>query len=162
MTELVTDLTETLSADALVLDSDLAAMACLPEWVEAVAARHGLSEKARFAANLCLEEAVSNSIRHGYRGVRGSQVRVFFTGLTPHGWGFTVEDDAPRFNPLEKDPLPAISLETLVIGGQGIRLMKAFATSFTYEQTPTGNRLHFAFAQTDDAAGDQTDTPPAA
>jgi len=132
--------------DALVLDSDLAAMARLPEWVDSVAARHGLPEQTVFAARLCLEESVSNSIRHGYQGAPGSQVRICFAGSTERGWVFTVEDDAPRFNPLEQPELPALRPDSPEIGGQGIRLMKAFATSLAYEETATGNRLRIGLA----------------
>jgi len=150
MTELaadrVTDQTGNEPADTLVLDSDLAAMARLPQWVDSLAVHHGLPEKTLFAARLCLEESVSNSIRHGYGGLSGSHVRISFSGSAQQGWVFIVEDDAPRFNPLEQPELPAIGPDSLDIGGQGIRLMKAFATSLAWEETPTGNLLRIAFA----------------
>ena len=134
------------SAETLVLDSDLVAMSRLPEWVDAVAVKHGLPEKTRFAAQLCLEESVSNSIRHGYSGKPGSQVRIHFDGSASQGWVFAVEDDAPHFNPLAQSMPPAISPDSFSVGGQGIRLMRAFATSLTYKQTATGNRLEISFA----------------
>ncbi len=134
------------SPDTLVLDSDLAAMASLPEWVDALAARHGLPDKVRFDARLCLEESISNSIRHGYGGIPGSPGRVSFAARAEGGWTFTVEDDAPHFNPLDQPALPPISPDSLVIGGQGIRLMRAFSSSLAYEATPTGNRLLIGFA----------------
>ena len=123
-------------------------MSGLSDWVDAVAARHGLSEKVQFGAKLCLEEAISNSIRHGYREVPGSQVRVRFSGSAESAV-FTVEDDAPRFNPLEQAELPTINPDTFEIGGQGIRLMRAFAGWLEYEATATGNRLRIGFAGTE-------------
>lgn len=150
MTELaadrMTDHRRSEAVETLVLDSDLAAMSRLPEWVDAVALKHGLPEKTRFAAQLCLEESVSNSIRHGYRGLPGSEVRVSFEAQSPDRWLFVVEDDAPLFNPLEQVSLPAISPESVLVGGQGIRLMRAFAASLDYRQTPTGNRLEIVFS----------------
>jgi anti-sigma regulatory factor (Ser/Thr protein kinase) len=142
------------TSDELVLDSELAAMSGLGAWVDALAVRHGLPEKMAFAAKLCLEEAVSNSIRHGYGGLPGSQVRVRFSGAGSGAAGavFTVEDDAPPFNPLQQPELPAINPVTFEIGGQGIRLMRAFAASLDYEATATGNRLRIGFAQTQDVA----------
>jgi len=137
--------------DALVIDGDLAAMAGLTEWVDGIAARWGFSEKMQFAAKLCLEESVSNSIRHGYGG-SGGQVRIRFEPAGTQAWVFTVEDDATPFNPLEQPELPAISPDTLEIGGQGIRLMRSFATSLEYEPTPTGNRLRVGFARTEPEA----------
>ena len=150
MTELAADQmtghTSDETSETLLLDSDLASMSRLPEWVDAVALRHGLPEKTRFAAQLCLEESVSNSIRHGYRGLPGGQVRVSFVGLTPQGWTFAVEDDAPPFNPLDQQALPPISPDLLAVGGQGIRLLRAFATELNYQQTVTGNRLQISFS----------------
>ena len=105
-----------------------------------------MSDKTRFAARLCIEESVSNSIRHGYKSVPGSQVRVAVSGSANLGWVFMVEDDAPHFNPLEQTELPAISPDYLEVGGQGIRLMRAFATWLFYDETPTGNRLQFRLA----------------
>jgi anti-sigma regulatory factor (Ser/Thr protein kinase) len=149
MTELAADRGTSLTqdgADALVLESEIAAMARLPEWVDALALRHGLPDKIRFDARLCLEESISNSIRHGYRETPGHEVRVSYAASSEPGWTFTVEDDAPYFNPLDQPVLPAISPEHFVVGGQGIRLMRAFSTSLDYEETPTGNRLHIHFA----------------
>jgi anti-sigma regulatory factor (Ser/Thr protein kinase) len=137
-------------ADTLVLDSTLPAMASLPPWVDSVAERHSIPEKTRFAVKLCLEEAVSNSIRHGYRELPGSQVRVRFRNTSGQGWTFIVEDDAPRFNPLERPKAPPLTVAALdasfALGGQGIRLMREFASSIDYEETPTGNRVMIAFA----------------
>ena len=150
MTELAADQmtghTSDETSETLLLDSDLASMSRLPEWVDAVALRHHLPEATRFAAQLCLEESVSNSIRHGYRGIQGSRVRVSFLGLNPQGWTFAVEDDASPFNPLEQQALPPISPDSLAVGGQGIRLLRAFATTLDYQQTATGNRLHISFS----------------
>ena len=150
MTELavdrVTDQTANEPADTLVLDSDLAAMARLPEWVDSLAARHGIPEKTLFAARLCLEESVSNSIRHGYRGLSGSKVRIHFSRLTGQGWVFTVEDDAPRFNPLEQPELPAISPDSARHRRTGHPPHEGVRHIPRLRRDPTGNRLRIAFA----------------
>ena len=139
------------AGDELAIQGDLAAMAGLADWVDGVVERHGLGEKVQFAAKLCLEESVSNSIRHGYAQRPDGQVRVKFSGDGAGGAVFTVEDDAPRFNPLEQAEMPAINPETFEIGGQGIRLMRAFAGWLEYEATGTGNRLRIGFAGAGDA-----------
>ncbi len=148
----------TTRADELAIDGDLSAMAGLTDWVDGVAARYGLAEKIQFAAKLCLEESVSNSIRHGYSAAGGGPVRVRFDEAGSRGAVFTVEDDAPPFNPLEQPEMPAINPDTFEIGGQGIRLMRSFASWLEYEPTATGNRLRIGFAATE-AEGDAPGGP---
>jgi len=132
--------------DELVLGSELAAMAPLTAWVDKLAERHGFSRKVAFAARLCLEEAISNAIRHGYHEQAGSEVRVRFSGGEAGHAVFTVDDDAPPFDPLAQAERPAIGPDAVELGGQGIRLMRAFAASLRYEATATGNRLRIEFA----------------
>ncbi len=54
--------------EPLTLESKLSEIARIPPWIEKLAALHSIPERARFAMDLCLEEAVSNVIRHGYAG----------------------------------------------------------------------------------------------
>jgi anti-sigma regulatory factor (Ser/Thr protein kinase) len=54
--------------ESLTLRSELVEVARVPPWVEKLAARHALPERTQFAMDLCLEEAISNVIRHGYSG----------------------------------------------------------------------------------------------
>jgi len=133
--------------DQLVMGSQLAEMERLPIWVESLAATHGIGESAKFAINLCLEEVVSNSIRHGYSNREGQFVTVRCSAPRPGYFVFTVEDDAPPFNPLELAALPTVDQqEADQIGGQGIRLLRGFADMLEYEAKPGGNRLHIGFA----------------
>jgi anti-sigma regulatory factor (Ser/Thr protein kinase) len=133
--------------DEIVLKSDLAEMSRLPEWVEALAAQHGFTDKVLFGANLCLEEAVTNVIRHGYANDTGL-VTVRFSIPCEGSFVFTVEDDAPQFNPLDQEMQPLISpANPLQIGGQGIRLMRDFAGTLEYAPTATGNQLRIGFSQ---------------
>ncbi len=50
----------------LTLKSQLDDMASLWPWVESVAVEHGIPADTLFGVHLCLEEAISNVIRHGY------------------------------------------------------------------------------------------------
>lgn len=132
--------------DELVLESQLAEMNRLPPWVEAVGEHYGISERVRFAINLCLEEAVSNSIRHGYAGCAGQQVRVGISEPREGYFVIEVEDDAPQFDPLHLPPPPKIDEQSPDrLGGQGIRLMSGFSDLLEYEPTATGNRLRIGF-----------------
>lgn len=136
------------NTERLALPSQLSAMAQLPVWVDALASRYSIPDKILFAINLCLEEAVSNVIRHGYAGADDGVVFVRFIP-SEKSYAFVVEDQARHFNPLDLSDLPPLNpYEEMRVGGQGIRLMRRFANSIEYEPTPTGNRLLVAFSAT--------------
>jgi len=141
--------------DELTLGSRLSELERLPGWIDAIAARFGFTENTRFAVQLCLEEAVSNVIRHGYANQDGQFLTVQCT--EPHeGYVvFTVEDNAAPFNPLESAALPAVGdQDPSDLGGQGIRLMRGFADTLEYEAKAGGNRLILGFSNAGANAGD--------
>jgi len=108
----------------------------------------------QFAIELCLEEVVSNVIRHGYGGTEDSWVIVRFATLRAGDFEFIVDDEAPRFNPLEApEPKVINSDEEIRVGGQGIRLLRQFAKTVEYEETPKGNRLRMSFSPSQSAPG---------
>jgi anti-sigma regulatory factor (Ser/Thr protein kinase) len=133
--------------EPLVLSGNLADIARLPPWVDAVAARYGMSEHATFASQLCLEEAVSNVMRHGYGNQDGQFLTISCEQTGEGFFVFTVEDDAAPFNPLEAAALPTIGEQDAgMLGGQGIRLMRGFANLLEYEAKVGGNRLRIGFS----------------
>src|ERR1700730_627917 len=95
--------------DRLVLRSRLSDMAQLPGWIEALGARHAIPADVQFAIDLCLEEALSNVIRHGYAGADNRRVMVRFTMPGEGYFNFVIDDEAPHFNPLDAPELPALS-----------------------------------------------------
>ncbi len=124
-------------------------------WVEALVGQYAMPAQTHYAIQLCLEEALSNIMRHGYKGRADQTITVDFS---PAGKGneevtelvFIIEDHAPPFDPLAAfaacpAPHPA-SIEELEPGGQGIRLMQKFASRIVWEPLPGGNRLTLAFA----------------
>jgi anti-sigma regulatory factor (Ser/Thr protein kinase) len=133
--------------DRLFLGSQLSEMERLPAWVESLGVAYGLSESTKFAINLCLEEVVSNVIRHGYSNTPGQLLTVHCATPRPDYFVFTVEDDAAPFNPLEPPALPTIGEQDEgQIGGQGIRLLRGFSDMVEYEAKPSGNRLRIGFS----------------
>ena len=135
--------------DRLLLRSQLSDMAQLPCWIGSLASRHGIPKSTEFAINLCLEEAVSNIILHGYGdGVEGSVI-VRFTMQQPDLFTFVIEDDARRFYPLDRPLLD--SGRTVRVGGQGIHFLREFAEDLKYEVTATGNRLRIVFSAANSA-----------
>ena len=123
----------------------------LGSWVEALAAEYAIPEKTRFAIDLCLEEAFSNIIRHGTFLSR-QPITVECKAIPPHDLVFTIEDQAPPFDPLAHPPakeLPlATSIDQLATGGRGIDLMRKFAGSLAYQRLAGGNRLAIGFSIT--------------
>jgi len=130
----------------LSLNSRLAELTLVCPWVDRLAAEHGLPEEKVFAINLCLEEALSNVIRHGYKGAPDHSLTVDFSVNAGGELVFTIEDHAPVFNAcaFPESPAPA-SLDEIKPGGQGIRLMRRFANSLAWEPLPHGNRLTLGF-----------------
>jgi serine/threonine-protein kinase RsbW len=137
------------SEPRLTLQSRLEDLALLWPWVESLANDHAVPAGTRFAIHLCLEEALSNVIRHGYNGQPDRPIIVEFSS-GPDELAFAVEDRAPAFDPLAEsgnDPGPApASIAEIPLGGRGIRLMRKFAGSLAYQRLPDGNRLIMRFA----------------
>ena len=131
--------------DSLDLRSELSELPRVHAWVESIAARYGVPMKVQFAMKLCLEEALSNTIRHGYSAQPDRPIRVEMRSPEDGQFVFTIDDEAKPFNPADAPDLPALRLDSADIGGQGIRLLRKFADTLEYEATPVGNRLSIGF-----------------
>jgi serine/threonine-protein kinase RsbW len=133
----------------LTLKSQLEDMAMLWTWVEAIVAEYAIPSDTAFGVHLCLEEAISNVIRHGYSGQPGHTLTVDCATPNAHELVFTVEDQAPPFNPLDPsliEELPApVPEDFLRPGGRGILLMRRFAGTIAYQRLADGNRLTIGF-----------------
>ena len=133
----------------LTLKSQLDDMGLLWPWAEAMIARYAIPADTAFGVHLCLEEAISNVIRHGYGDDPGHTVTVDCASPEPRLVIFTIEDQAPPFDPVSGSLIeeePAQSPEDyLRPGGRGILLMRKFASTLSYERLATGNRLNIGF-----------------
>ena len=143
--------------DRLALRSRLSDIALVSVWTEHLVSRYAIPPNVQFAMDLCLEEVLSNIIRHGYAGAEDSPIIVYFQ--MPRSGHFVIEvyDEAPYFNPLDTPELPLVNSGVdgeVRIGGQGIRLLRRFADALKHEPTPTGNRLCMEFS----AAGSEVQT----
>ena len=148
----------------LTLKSQLEDLTLVWPWVEALAARYSIPAETQFAIELCLEEALSNIIRHGYQGQANQTISIACTiarataaieNGDPAELIFTVEDHAPPFDPLAPAATPAptgavsgqdAKSRDFLPGGQGIRLMRKFAGRLAWHKLPNGNRLILTFA----------------
>ena len=129
--------------DRLILRSRLSDIAQVGNWIEGLASQHGIPGNVEFAMKLCLEEALSNVVRHGYSAAEDGSVIVRFTTPREGYFVFIIEDQAPLFNPLDS-PAPPVQNPN-EIGGQGIRFLRQFADVLEYEPTVSGNRLRIGF-----------------
>lgn len=141
------------SGESLELRSRISELARIPSWIERLASLHPISENMQFAMNLCLEEVLSNIIKHGYAGDPDRSIAVRFTCPRDDYFVFVVEDQAPPFNAVKSPKLPPLAeISDHQIGGQGIRLLREFADTLEYQATPTGNRLSIGFLPIGSAA----------
>lgn len=129
------------------LESRMEDLALVNPWVEAIAEHWEIPATTVFAINLCLEEALANVVRHGYKEEAGHTMTVAFEAHGEHGFAFVVEDSAPHFDPTAAPmETPQVPLEEMKIGGNGILLMRKFAGSVTWEPLEHGNRLRIGFS----------------
>jgi anti-sigma regulatory factor (Ser/Thr protein kinase) len=136
-------------ASRLTLKSQLDDMALLWPWIEALAVEYAIPADTVFGVHLCLEEAISNVIRHGYDGQPGNRITVDCASPSAHEVVFTIEDQAAPFDPVSGSLIedqPATSpMDYLRPGGRGILLMRKFADTLAYERLASGNRLTIGF-----------------
>ena len=123
-------------------------------WVDTIAADQQLPEQILFALQVCLEELLTNIVRHGGTESSGDLSVVPIPPLNveisistgAQRVSMTVEDDGKPFDvvnaPAHRIDQPLSAIEP---GGLGIQLIKNFASSIKYEQAGLGNRVVVEF-----------------
>jgi serine/threonine-protein kinase RsbW len=129
------------AATVLVLDSDVASVERLGEWVCAFGRAHGLRPAAINELNLALEEAVMNVIQHGRLTPGAASIHLSLR-LAGGEIVATVTDAGIAFNPLQA-PAPDLSAELSErnLGGLGLHLARSLVTSMEYERRNGHNCL---------------------
>ena len=124
------------------------------QWVETIAADQQFPEELVFALQVCLEELLTNVVRHGGAKSSGdlSEVPVpplnveISISTNAQCVSMTVEDNG---KPLDVVNAPAHRidqpLDEVQPGGLGIQLIRNFASSIAYEQAGLGNRVVVEF-----------------
>ena len=124
------------------------------QWVGTIAAEQKFPEQLVFALQVCLEELLTNVVRHGGPKSSGdlSEVPVpplkveISISTTAQGVSMTVEDDGKPFDvvnaPAHRIDQP---LDEVQPDGLGIQLIRNFASSIAYEQAGLGNRVIVEF-----------------
>lgn len=109
--------------------------------VRAACATAGFGLESCSRVELVLEEAFSNSVRHGFAGRDNGHVWLEWE-ILPDGLRLVYCDDAAPFDPLASASLP----ETGRIGGLGRMLIKSLPRRAQYAFDAGRNRLMLEFA----------------
>ncbi len=135
-------------APRLILQSQLDELERLWPWVDALGTEFSIPANTLFSIHLCLEEALANVIRHGYCGQGGHPILVEFTSESGIDLVFTIEDQAPPFDPLayEAGSETGSPMDLLEPGGHGISFMRKYSGGLGYLRLPHGNRLTIRFS----------------
>lgn len=136
--------------ETLVVQAEMAELARVGAWTDAVAERMELPPSVLFAIHLCFEEAVSNIVRYGFQDSRHATGHDRNVNLAlareADAVTVTIEDHGVAFDPREvASPAPATTLEEAVVGGLGIHLMRQFAQDVAYQRLDGINRLTLRF-----------------
>ena len=124
-----------------VIQNDLQQLDSLMEQVLGFCMQIGVSENILFDIRLAIEEAVTNTIRHGYDDRHTHTIRLT-TELRNGNLILQVEDDAKAFNPLKApDPDLNLPIEKKQPGGLGIYLIKKVMDDVEYERVDGKNIL---------------------
>jgi serine/threonine-protein kinase RsbW len=97
--------------------------------------------------DLLIEEIFMNTCCHAYQDGRQGVATVTYSVPAPGELSVEVADQGAEFNPLTAAaPDLTLNLESRPIGGLGIVLVKALASSLSYRRDRGWNRLTFGIS----------------
>ena len=135
----------TMSVSCRTFPADRTAPRAAAAWLRAVPS--GLSASRLADAELCMDELVTNVVRHAWDasdpGPRSVTLRIGRAGGEVE---ITVEDMGRPFDPTAAPLAPiAHSLDEAVPGGRGLMLVRSIAPRVVYERRGGVNRTTIAF-----------------
>ncbi len=111
--------------------------------------QHHVDEHAVAGVELVLEEALTNTLRHGYgpAGREGEPIEIDLQVGTA-AVQLLIIDDAPAFDPLAvaESALP-VTLDQAQVGGLGLLMIRRTASSAGYERSGGRNRLTLSISR---------------
>jgi anti-sigma regulatory factor (Ser/Thr protein kinase) len=125
----------------LTIHDDLGELRRVNELAREFLESRGIEPRAVYAAELALEEILSNVIGHGYQDGKRHEIAVVL-GVREGGVELQVTDDGREFDPLAApEPKLDVPLAERRIGGLGIHLLRAFARELRYQRLGNLNLL---------------------
>ena len=111
-----------------------------------------VDEHAVAGVELIIEEAVTNTIRHGYDDGEAHQIDIDLQ-IDPGEVQVLIVDDGRPFDPMEADALllPE-TLDDAQVGGLGLLMIRNTASSMAYERRDGFNRFLLTVARRDGSA----------
>jgi serine/threonine-protein kinase RsbW len=141
-----------------VFSGSISEIAAVASWVESIATELALPGPQVFAMQICLEELMSNIVRHAGTEPRSdlnwpskAPERPLLISITVTALDdrliMTIEDDGRPFDVAHAQP-KAIDrpLDQVKLGGLGIHLIRTFAKDLRYSRTENGNRVIVEFS----------------
>ena len=117
----------------LQMPNELPALEAVVQSVLALLTQHGADDAAIFAANLALEELITNIIKYGYDDKERHTIHIR-AEVRDDRFQLEITDDGHPFNPFNQ-PAPDTSLpmEEREIGGLGIHFVRNMLDEYSYE-----------------------------
>jgi serine/threonine-protein kinase RsbW len=127
-------------SDRIRIEADLDELASVRRFVRSKAAESEAPLDCLDDLVQAVDEAVTNTIEHGYRGAPGSvDVAVAFRD---GDFVVTIEDEAPPFDPTAvAEPDMSVPPMARVPGGMGIHLIREATDAMTYRPRPGGGNI---------------------
>ena len=109
--------------------------------LEEFARQHHLAPAVLQAADLALEEHVTNVMRYAYEDTAPHEIRIRLA-LEPQRMQIEVEDDGRPYDPLSRPPVDTSEpLEEKPMGGLGIHLIRSLMDEVDYRREAGKNIL---------------------
>jgi anti-sigma regulatory factor (Ser/Thr protein kinase) len=109
--------------------------------LEEFARRHRLPPAVLQAADVALEEHVTNVIAYAYKDVAPHEIRIRLA-LENQSLQIEIEDDGRPYDPLSRPPVDtSVPLEEKPIGGLGIHLIRSLMDEVDYRREAGKNIL---------------------
>lgn len=132
MTQKVNSLATESCENSTLLEGRLENVPTAQEFMALALAGSGVEDERICRAELILEELFRNVVLHGYGGDCARSV-----WLHVHADGFTLEDEAPAFDPLQGDIVEDLDR----IGGAGLPLIRNLGRAVRYVRIAGRNRI---------------------
>jgi anti-sigma regulatory factor (Ser/Thr protein kinase) len=107
--------------------------------LEKFSASEGLEKTARQAAELSLDELLTNTISYGYSDSEQHEIQIDI-GVHDNALKIVVQDDGVAFNPFDQEaPNLNMHIDERDLGGVGIHLVKEFMDDCAYQRVGQRN-----------------------